>query len=151
MELNEYCQRTGIFAGPDYKETRLAELKFQCSVSVAGGPAATGQAASSKKEAKKNAAAQWLAQNHIAQSTGEASPASSSNSVAELNEFCQATGIGAPQYQSTQLAEQQFQCSVRVQTDEPGVAVLGELASSKMAAKRSAAAKWLAQYHAAAH
>jgi dsRNA-specific ribonuclease len=144
MELNEHCQRIGIFAGPDYQETQLAEQLFQCSVTVAGGPAATGQAAPSKKEAKKYAAAQWLVHNYSPQSTEQMSSQSSNNSVAELNELCQANSHGLPQYQIIQLAEQLFQCSVTV---AGGQATTGQAAPSKKEAKKYAAAQWLAQHH----
>eukprot|EP01043_Picozoa_sp_COSAG02_P045936 COSAG02_NODE_4250_length_5586_cov_2.460725_2_plen_769_part_00 len=144
MELNEHCQRIGIFAGPDYQETQLAEQLFQCSVTVAGGPAATGQAGPSKKEAKKYAAAQWLVHNYSPQSTEQMSSRSSNNSVAELNELCQANSHGLPQYQITQMAEQLFQCSVTV---AGGPTTTGQAAPSKKEAKKYAAAQWLAQHH----
>ena len=182
MELNEFCQQTGIVAGPDYRETRLAEQLFQYSVSVGGGAATTGLPASTKKEAKKDAARKWLAQNRALATEAAAAPvlpapavavealepqpepeplllspqapgavalSTVDNPVAALNEFCQASRRGAPRYKETKLGEQLFQYSVCVGNNTADV--LGQPASNKKDAKKSAAAAWLAQYHVAAH
>ena len=144
MQLNEFCQRAGVTAGPLFQETQLTDGRFQyllraallctllclpasasasasvsvplcnclslclsvslslcvthslshsvslClvptrySVSVGGGPALSGRSAPTKKAAKKDAAARWLAQSsagghslgvHLAEPEPEASPA----------------------------------------------------------------------------
>ena len=69
----------------------------------------------------------------------------------ELNELCQAAQRSPPRYQEMRLAEQSFQYSVSIQDTtggRQGAAVLGQPASNKKDAKKSAAAGWLAQHSA---
>ena len=89
MKLNKLCQQVQR-PPPVYKEIRLAEQSFQYYVSVedgcGNGPVTLlGQPASTKKDAKKNAASAWLAQ-HGATSTDGSDEGSSVFSQSTLAE-----------------------------------------------------------------